>query len=103
MRRQSSLLFALLLLPALACDPLEEPKEGLVPFADIPADWGQLVAVTMYKDTGYYELWFSNPDTGSLTHVPLDRATWQVKLDRIRTIRRGEALSARLQAAGGGS
>ncbi len=96
-------LLMLLLVAVISCAPLVEEKEGLVDFTDIPADWGHLVAVTEYQDSGYYELWFSNPETGSLTHVPLYRVTWQIKLDRVRTLPRGETLSALLSDVGGGS
>ena len=96
-------LLALLLLATLSCAPLRDEKDGLVDFTDVPADWGHLVAVTKYKDSGYYELWFSNPETGSLTHVPLYRPTWQIKLERVQTFPRGGTLSALLQTEGGAS
>ncbi|MBU0740849.1 hypothetical protein KKA85_04235 [bacterium] len=101
--RWSLPLLALLVVTALSCAPLEGDKAGLVDFTDVPADWGHLVAVTEYKETGYYELWFSNPETGSMTHVPLYRTTWQIKLDRVRTFPRGEAMSALTSDVGGGS
>ena len=96
-------LLALLLFPVLSCSPLADDKDGLADFTEIPEDWGQLVAVTKYEDTGYYELWFSNPDTGTLTHVPLYRATWQIKPDRVRTLPRGAAMSAPAHIRGGES
>ena len=96
-------LLALLLITVLSCAPLDGEKEGLVDFTDVPDDWGHLVAVTKYKNTGYYELWFSNPETGSVTHVPLYRMTWQIKLDRVHPFPRGETLSALLNDVGGGS
>jgi hypothetical protein len=103
MRRLLPFLALLLLMTAVSCAPLEAEKEGLVDFTDIPAEWGHLVTVTKYKDSDYYELWFSNPETGAVTHVPLYRPTWQIKLERVQTIERGGTLSALLSAAGGES
>ena len=88
--RVSAFALAILLLAGLSCAPLKSEHEGLVDFTDIPAEWGQLVTVTKYDNTDYYELWFSNSETGSITHVPLYRPTWQIKPDRVRTMPRRE-------------
>ncbi len=102
MRRLLPLL-ALLLLANVSCSPLADQKDGLVDFTDIPAEWGHLVYINKYKDTGYYEMWFSNPEAGSLTHVPLYRPTWQIKLERVQTFERGEVLKGLLNELGGES
>lgn len=96
-------LLTLLLMATVSCSPLADEKDGLVDLTDIPAAWGHLVSINAYKDTGYYEMWFSNPETGSMTHVPLYRPTWQIKLERVQTFERGEVLSSRLSELGGES
>ena len=77
-----------------SCSSLEEEPidRNLVPLLDIPAEWGQLVAVTQYpqmKDgVGWYELWFSNPAAGTITHVPLFRSEWGYDPEKVRVVRR---------------
>jgi len=95
------LLLILFLLACTSCAPQYEESDGLVDFTDIPAEWGQLVTVTKYKESGYYELWFSNTETGSITHVPLNRQTWKIKLEKVRTIPRGETTVDLLRVGGG--
>ncbi len=94
------LLPLLILLTVAACSPLDEPNEGLVPFEEIPAAWGELIEITKYEDSGYYELWFFNEDTGALTHVPLQRRSWKIKLEKVRTIPGGPGWSARAEEGG---
>jgi|GEM_PF-6046524 len=81
-----TLLAGLMLLAS--CSPLYEPPENLVDLEQLPASYGELVDVTQYKDTHWYELWFYNEETGAITHVPLYRSTWQVRPERVRTILR---------------
>ncbi len=95
------LLLILVLLACTSCTPQYEESDGLVDFTDIPAEWGQLVSVTKYKDSRYYELWFSNAETGSITHVPLARDSWKIKLEKVRTVPRSEATTDLLRVGGG--
>jgi hypothetical protein len=92
----------ILLLVCASCAPLDDKSDGLVDFTEIPAEWGHLVAVTKHQESGYYELWFSNPETGSLTHAPLQRQTWGIKIDRVRTMPRSE-VPASVTSVGGES
>ena len=95
----------LLLIPLLAvvsCAPRQVEPTGLVDFDEIPAVWGHLVSVTKHDGSDYYELWFDNAGTGSVTHVPLYRPTWQIKIDRVRTMPR-RAADVIPETAGGAS
>ena len=80
------LYYLLVLVPLLwigACQPLEEAEEasavaaGLIPLDSIPAEWGQLVAVIPrvgpQVPLPWHELWFSEPDSGRITLVPVYR------------------------------
>lgn len=89
--RRAALFATLALLTLASCAPLETEPTGLVDFEDVPAEWGRLVSVTKHDRTEYYELWFDNAETGSITHVPLYRPTWQIKIDRVRTLPRRDA------------
>jgi len=88
-------LLVLGILAIQACSPLNQEKSveswNLTPFTAIPAEWGNLVAVHQYpgsKDVGWYELWFSDPESGRVTYVPLYRPEWAYREDRVRIIER---------------
>ena len=80
-----------------ACTSLERMSQAnldaLVPLDQLPAEYGQLVAVTQFGDPairpGWYELWFSDPESGKITQVPFWRETWSYAADRIRVVERG--------------
>jgi hypothetical protein len=78
----------------LSCAPLQEEEmvTDLIPFDNLPAEWGHLVAVNEYPGSeervGWYEFWFSNPETGRVTYVPMYRPEWGYLPDKVRVIER---------------
>ena len=76
-----------LILPLLlinGCEPLPEEPQQLEPaelqytaLDSLPAEYGQLVAVTPHLGSSgpsdWYELWFSEPASGKITLVPVWR------------------------------
>jgi hypothetical protein len=71
----------------------KEPSlEGMVPFDNLPAEYGTLVAITPYsgweRETTWYEFWFSDPVSGKITHVPMHRRSWSYRPEMVRTIER---------------
>ena len=84
MRFHSPLFLVLPLLLINGCEPLQqepqqlEPTElGYTPLDSLPADYGQLVAVTPHfgrsGPSDWYELWFSEPASGRITLVQVWR------------------------------
>ncbi len=107
--------YPLLLLTGLlawSCTPLaeEEPPggpENLVALTELPAEYGELIAVTRIPNPRnrmeWYELWFSHPETGRITHVPVWRQTWSYAPDWITVIDRTPAASNEEASQEGGA
>ena len=72
--------------------PGDELPVNLVDLTELPAAYGHLVAITQYGDPanqpGWYEMWFSNPESGQITHVPMWRPTKQYDPSKILVIER---------------
>ena len=72
--------------------PVDKPLENLVDLTELPAAYGHLVAITQFGDPalrpGWYELWFSNPESGQITLVPMWRPGRQYDPSRISVIER---------------
>ena len=70
----------------------DERLENLVDLTELPAAYGHLVAITQYGNPvlrpGWYEMWFSNPESGQITLVPMWRPTRQYDPSRIFVIER---------------
>jgi hypothetical protein len=84
MRYQPLLALVLPLLLIGGCEPLPEKEQqvqpdnlGFVPLDSLPAEYGQLVAVTPHfgrsGPSDWYELWFSEPVSGRVTLVQVWR------------------------------
>ena len=77
-----------------SCSRLTGDKQPvtLVDLTELPAAYGHLVAITHYGDPamqpGWYEMWFSNPESGQITHVPMWRPTLQYDPSKIYVIER---------------
>lgn len=83
------------ILCCVSCSPLEQQPqlpESLVDLQELPAEYGQLVAVVPMPNSDnnarWYELWFSDPDTGRIAFVPMYRPRWQYDPENIRVIER---------------
>jgi len=80
-----------------ACSKLEEKgvPENLVPLTAIPAEYGELVTVTLIpENTGpprWYEMWFENEDTGQVTYIPVYRHNWKYVPEMVRVFERSGA------------
>lgn len=75
----------------VSCQPLSEPPnlEGLVELKEIPAEYGQLVAVTAGPlPERWYGLWFSNAESGRVTYMSVSRDTWQYRPDSVKVLER---------------
>jgi hypothetical protein len=72
--------------------PLRALPADMVDLNTLPAEYGELVAITHFGDPGSvpgsYELWFSNAETGRVTHVQIYSPTWQYNPAKIRVIER---------------
>jgi hypothetical protein len=88
-----------------ACDPLPEDQQqweptelGFTPLDSLPADYGQLVAVTPHfgrsGPTSWYELWFSEPASGRITLVPVWRPGLSYPKSAVTVIERAPADTA---------
>lgn len=86
------LLLAAGILMAVSCSPIAEERPDLQPMLELPAEYGNLVAVTQHHENSeWYELWFCDQETGVVTHVPLYRTTWSYMPERVRRIARTPA------------
>ncbi len=94
MRMWPVLLLSCGVLLLLSCSPMQESLEGLVAFDQVPAEYGQLISVTQHHSKPHwYELWFSNPETGVITYVPVYRTSWQYNPDHVKIVDRLPAAS----------
>ena len=70
-------------------DPM---TDKMVNLEDIPASYGELVAVTFApqnnKDTRWREMWFENEETGTITYVPVRLPGWMFNPELVKTIKR---------------
>ena len=97
-----------LVLPLLlisGCEPLnEEPQQfeptelGYTSLDSLPAEYGQLVAVTPHfgrsGPSDWYELWFSEPASGRITLVPVWRPGLSYLTSAVTVIERAPADTA---------
>lgn len=100
MERHHVIALALSLFLIGACQPLPREEEtpvdtaelGYLPLDSLPAEWGQLVAVTPHFNrsgpSDWYELWFSEPVSGRVTLVSVYRPNLTYALDVVRVIER---------------
>jgi hypothetical protein len=95
-----------LVLPLLlisGCEPLnEEPQQfeptelGYTSLDSLPAEYGQLVAVTRAFSPEWYELWLSEPASGRITLVPVWRPGLSYQKSFVTVIERAPADTAQV-------